>query len=84
MSQMNRRGFQQNTLGSLLTWSLLETLFQRDAFSQEVKPITARWLAELDSWSRDLKDKKLEPLQWHEKVEQLYSTVDLPRPFEVY
>ncbi len=78
MNQPTRRDFQQQALGSLLTWSLLNTLFARDAFSKEVKPIAAKWLAELDSWSRDLKGKKLEPLQWQQKVEQLYATVDLP------
>ncbi len=78
MSQLSRREFQQNAIGSLLTWSLLETLFKRDAFGKQVKPITASWLAELDSWSQDLKGKKLEPLQWQQKVEQLYASVDLP------
>jgi len=78
MNHLTRREFQLQAIGSLLTWSLLETLFSRDAFSKEVKPITAGWLADLDSWSRDLKGKKLEPLQWQQKVEQLYATVDLP------
>jgi len=77
MSQVSRRDFHQQTLGSLLTWSLLETLFTRDAFSKELKPLTAMWLAELNSWSLDLKGKKLQALQWQEKVEQLYATVDL-------
>ncbi len=78
MNHLTRRDFQQQAIGSLLTWSLLETLFKRDAFAQEVKPIAAKWLAELNSWSMDLKGKKLEQLQWQEKVEQLYATVDLP------
>jgi len=78
LSHPSRREFQQHAIGSLLTWSLLETLFKRDAFAKEVKPITASWLAELDSWSQDLKGKKLEPLQWQQKVEQLYATIDLP------
>ena len=63
MSTISRREFQQQTLGSLLTWSLLETLFLGDAFAEEVKPIAAKWLAELNSLSLDLKGKKLDPLQ---------------------
>jgi hypothetical protein len=78
MNHLTRRDFQQQAIGSLLTWSLLDTLFSRDAFSKEVKPITASWLADLNSWSQDLKGRKLEPLQWQQKVEQLYETVDLP------
>ncbi len=78
MSHLTRRDFQQQAIGSLLTWSLLETLFNRDAFAQEVKPIASKWLSELNSWSMDLKGKKLEQIQWQEKVEQLYAKVDLP------
>ena len=78
MSTISRRDFHQQTLGSLLTWSLLETLFSGDAFAEEVKPIAAKWLAELNSMSLDLKGKKLDPLQWQKQVEQLFSKVDLP------
>jgi hypothetical protein len=78
MSTISRRVFQQQTLGSLLTWSLLETLFSGDAFAEEVKPIAAKWLAQLNSLSLDLKGKKLDPLQWQKQVEQLFSNVDLP------
>lgn len=78
MNLLTRREMQQQAIGSLLTWSLLDTLFKGDAFANEVKPITASWLAELDAWSQDLKDKKLGPLEWQKKVEQLYSTVNLP------
>lgn len=78
MDTLSRRTFHQHTLGSLLTWSLLETLFTGDAFADEIKPVTARWLAEIDAWSRDLKGKKLEALEWQKKVEELLGRVDLP------
>jgi len=78
MNTMSRRTFQQQTLGSLLTWSLLDTLFSGDAFGEEVKPIAAKWLAELNSMSVDLKGKQLDPLQWQKQVEQLFARVDLP------
>ena len=78
MTALTRREFHQQTLGSLLTWSLLETLFSGDAFGDEIKPLTARWLADLNSMSQDLKDQKLDPLQWQKQVEKLYSTVDVP------
>jgi hypothetical protein len=78
MNAVSRRAFQQQALGSLLTWSLLDTLFSRDAFSQEIKHIAAQWLAQLNEMSLDLKGKKLEPIQWQKQVEQLLSKVDLP------
>lgn len=77
MSEISRRNFHQQTLGSLLTWSLLDTLFSGDAFAKEIKPIAAKWLAELDSWGRDLKEKRLDQLDWQKKVEQLFRQVDL-------
>jgi hypothetical protein len=78
MESLSRREFQQQSLASLLTWSLLETLFSRDAFSQEIKPIASQWLARLNEMSADLKGKKLEALDWQKQVESLLSTVDLP------
>lgn len=77
MSEITRRCFHQRTLGSLLTYSLLETLFSGDAFAGEIKPIAAKWLAELNGWSRDLKEKRLEQLDWQKKVEQLFAQVEL-------
>jgi hypothetical protein len=78
MNVLSRREFQQQTLGSLLTWSLLETLFSGDVFGDEIKPIASKWLAQINTWSQDLKGKKLDPVQWQKQVEQLLSTVDVP------
>ena len=78
METLSRREFQQQALGSLLTWSLLETLFSRNAIADEVKVIAAKWIAELNAMSLDLKGKKLDPLQWQKQVELLLTKVDLP------
>ena len=78
MNTIPRRSFQQQALGSLLTWSLLETLFSGDAFAEQVKPMAAKWLAELNAMSLDLKGKKLDPIQWQEQVEQLFGKINLP------
>src|SRR5690606_25161668 len=60
MDDISRRAFTQGTLGSLLAYSLFDTLFSREAFADEVAPIAAKWIAELDQVSRDLKGKPLE------------------------
>lgn len=78
MSSMSRRDFSQQALGSLLTWSLLDTLFARDAFADDVKLIATKWIADLNAMSVELKGQKLEPLVWQKQVETLLARVDLP------
>jgi hypothetical protein len=78
MTSPTRREFHQQTLGALLTWSLLDTLFSGDAFADDVRPIASQWLAKLNAMSLDLKGKKLEQLDWQKQVEELFSKVDLP------
>jgi hypothetical protein len=77
MNDLPRRTFTKQALGSLLTYSLLETLCRHDLFGCEVKPITAMWLAELDQLSRDVKSQELEPIQWQSRVEALFAKVEL-------
>lgn len=78
MTQVTRRSFNHGALGSLLTLSLLETLFETDAFASEVKPITAKWLQDLNQLGLDVKGEKLTQLIWQERVETLFKQVDLP------
>ncbi len=78
MSMISRREFQQQTLGSLLTWSLLNTLFSADAFADEVKQVATKWMTQLNTMSLDLRAQKLEPLVWQKQVEELFAQVDLP------
>ncbi len=74
---MDRRNFGKQTLGSLLTFSLLETVLASDALAESVKPIAAKWLAEVNRMSVDLKGQKLKAVQWQQQVEQLFSQIDL-------
>ena len=53
MSQLTRRAFTQDLLGSLLTFSLLERVFSRGALAEDVKPVTAAWLAG-GSWTAEI------------------------------
>ena len=77
MPEISRRSFNAQTLGSLLTFSLLETLFAGDLFADEVKPVMAKWLAGIHELSQDLKGAKLKQTQWQDKVEELLGKVDL-------
>ena len=78
MGDLSRRTFTHQALGSLLTYSLLETLCRNDLLGDETKPITAKWLAQLDEMSRDVKDQQVRQIEWQIKVQELYSKVDLP------
>lgn len=78
MADVTRRQFNQRTLSSLLTFSALEFLFTRDSFADAVQPLTANWLAQLDSLSQDLKGDKLSQVQWQQQVEQLLDKIELP------
>ena len=77
MDDISRRSFTQNVLGSLLTFSLLETIFECNAFADKVRPITARWLSDVNQLGFDLKDKKVSQIVWQEKLGELFAQVDL-------
>ena len=73
-----RRTFNKRAIQSLLTFSLLDTLCLNDVFAAKVKPITARWIAELNALGREVKDEKLKQVQWQKKVQELFAKVELP------
>ena len=75
---LSRRQFAQQSLGSLLAFSLFETLASHDLFADEIKPLTVKWLADVNQLASDVKDQKLQQLEWQTKIEELYSKVDLP------
>jgi len=74
----NRRDFSKSMLGSLLTYSLMETLFAHDAFSKELQPITAQWLKELDELGKSVKGSQLKQTVWQDKIHELFAKADLP------
>lgn len=77
MQEITRRSMGRDTLGALLTFSLLETCFARDAFGKEVKPIASEWLAQVNQMSKDLRGAKMKQTDWQDQVEELYQHVDL-------
>ena len=73
----SRRDFHKRALGSLVTFSLLETIFRHDLWAEEVQPITTRWVTDVNQLGLDLKGQKLEQLTWQKKMEELLAQVDL-------
>ena len=77
MPLSTRRAFNAQLLGSLMTYGLIETLFQRDLLGDDVKPVINKWLADLSELSQDLKSRKLKDVEFQAKLEELYKKVDL-------
>lgn len=78
MSSLSRRQFGRASLGSLLTFALLETIHERDAFSKESAPIAAKWFADVNALGLDLKGAKITQQIWQAKTEELFAQVSLP------
>jgi hypothetical protein len=74
---LTRRQFAQDTLASLVTYSLLDLLIARDALGDELKTLAARWLKDLNDLSHDVKGKKLSQVEWQQKVDGLFEHIDL-------
>lgn len=74
---LSRRQFGQQTLGALLTYSLLETLFRGEAFGDEAKLAAGKWLKDLNDLCGDIKGKQLKQTDWQAKVDELLAKVDL-------
>ncbi|MDA9858907.1 hypothetical protein N9D23_12365 [Rubripirellula sp.] len=75
--QMDRREFASQTLGTLLTYSLLETVLGSNAVAGPLKPVAAKWLSDINQMSQDLKGQTLKQIEWQQQVEQLFSQVNL-------
>jgi hypothetical protein len=78
MTDLSRRQFAGNTLSALLTYSLLETLFTDQALADQLKPVAAQWIKDLNELGSDLKGNKLEQVAWQKQVEKLMARVNLP------
>lgn len=78
MSVLTRRAFAESSLASLLGYAFLETVFQGQAFSAEMQLVARKWLADLQAMGKDLKDRKLTQPEWQKKVEELFTSVDVP------
>lgn len=72
-----RRAFNSQTLGSLLTFSLLETLCRYDLFAAEVRGDAIRWLADVNQLGQDLKGQAINQQAWQTKVEELMARANL-------
>lgn len=78
MENLPRRLFSQQLLNSLLSFSLVKTLFTSDLLAKPVERIAHQWLIEMELMSKDLKRRKLKQSQWQVMVADLFNRVELP------
>lgn len=77
MELLSRRAFLHNTLGSLLTLSLVSSLSEAQLLTGDVSVIVHRWLIEMQQVSKDLRKGKVKPIEWQQQIESLLTHVDL-------
>jgi hypothetical protein len=77
MTVPTRRTFNQQLLGSLIAYGLVETLFRRDLLADAVRPVVQRWMVDLHDLCRSLKAHRLKDTDFQAKLEELYRKVDL-------
>jgi hypothetical protein len=76
--KLSRRSFTRDALRSLVTFSLLEICLRHDLFAGAVRPVTDRWLKEVNGLCADLHVRALGQADWQSKMEELFARVDLP------
>lgn len=77
METISRRNFTTQMLGSLMAFSLVETLSRGDALARGVAPIVKHWLAEVEEISRALAEQKNKQIEWQRKLDELFARVEL-------
>jgi hypothetical protein len=77
MTTPNRREFQTTMLSTLAGNGLLEFLWQRDLFADEVKPLINDWFKSLYELGQDLHGTKIKDVEFQKQLEALYKKVDL-------
>ncbi len=75
---LSRRDFGQQTLATLLTYSLFETLLRGHAVGAETPAPVAKWFRDVNSLAQDMKDQRVSQVVWQKKVEELFHQVELP------
>lgn len=78
MHALTRRDFAKQTLGGLLTYSLLETLIGGDLLADDLKALTVKWLNDVQELGVAAQKQKLPQVEWQKKIEELFTKVDLP------
>ena len=73
----SRRAFTRHALQSLTAVALLEGLAAGRLFGADVQPVVDKWLDDLNTISRDVRDHKVKDVEFTKSLEALYRRADL-------
>ncbi|MEZ4904716.1 MAG: hypothetical protein R2822_24690 [Spirosomataceae bacterium] len=74
---MNRREFSNALLETVISYSLIDSLFVSSAFAKKIEPIAKHWAVNLSEFCADLKKESISPLEWQNHIQQLYNKIEL-------
>lgn len=77
MDTQSRRTFTRKMLQTVVSVSLLESLFQTHAIGKALGPITRHWAIELHEYCADLRKEALGLIEWQDQIEKLFDRVEL-------
>ena len=75
-TDLARRHFNTSLLGSIFTFSLVETLFSQDALAKPICEEVKYWLAEVEEASRSMQKQQLKQIEWQQKIAEIFSRVE--------
>lgn len=74
---MNRREFANGILGTVVSYSLIDSLFASNAFAKSIHPITKHWAVNLHEFCDDLKTNSISTIEWQSHIDALYKQIEL-------
>lgn len=74
---MDRRRFSKHMIETIASYSLLSTLFIREAFSADVMNYTSQWVKQLKEMALDLKKGTITQAMWQENIKTLFDQISL-------
>lgn len=74
---MDRREFTKGILATVTSYALMDSLFAYNAIGKKISPLTDHWAIQLNEFCSDLKTDSISTIQWQQKVEELYSKIEL-------
>lgn len=73
----SRRGFVGGSLGSLMAFGLLESLWSRELLAASGRALLGPWFAELGARTRELRGRQLRDVEFQERLAALLGRVDI-------
>ena len=74
---MERRAFTKGLISSVLSYSLMNSLWATSAFGKKIDPITQHWAKQLYEYCADLKKESITIAEWRMLITQLYQKIEL-------